>query len=991
MSPPVDNLVRIPHAPSLASDDCRLFVESVADYAMFLLSTEGHVATWNRGAETIMGYAVQEIVGQHFSRFYPPEDRAAGKPEQELRTARDFGRVEDEGWRLRKDGTRFWANTIITAIRGESGELRGFGKVTRDLTAKRMADEKLRRSEQELRRSEERFRLLVENIGDYAIYLLDVEGRVSTWNVGAERMKGYAASEIIGRNFAVFFPPEDIAQGKPARELEAARASGRFEDEGWRVRKDGTRFWANAIVTALRDGSGKLLGFAKITRDLTVRRETEEKGRELAREQAARAAAEEGERRVRESEERYRALSDRLSVIFEGVGDVIMAHDSTGRVVFANSMAVRLFGFESREVILRGPGDPISERFDVFDEADLPLPPSRRPMTRVLGGAESGSAVLHLRDRSSGEERWVFARASKVSGGGGEPDLVITIWHDVTAERRQERHARLLAEATAALSGSLDEAQMLQALASALVPALGDWCSVALLREGELEPAALVHVDADRRVSAARLERELLAAREREFGPWHVARTGEAQVLNVTDELISSLFAGPARDRAVTGAALFAPVMLRGQLIGVMTFFRENRALGYDPSHVALVGTLGERAGTAIESARLYAEAQGAAKRAEEASRAKDEFLATVSHELRTPLSSILGWAQLLKNRVTDPALVKPIDVIHRNANAQVKIIDDILDVSRVITGKFQVEPRPTDLVPVVRDALEVVRPSALAKQIELQFKPEREFVLLVADPERLQQVVWNLLSNAVKFTPTGGKVVVTLRHDDSQVVLSITDTGTGIDPAFLPFVFDRFRQADGSPTRRIGGLGLGLSIVKHVVELHGGTVAAASEGLGAGSTFTITLPIRTPDMPSVIPLPAVSAATSGISCLKILVVDDDEDARAATGAALTERGAMIEQAATAEQAFGAFRSFRPDVLVSDIGMPGEDGYSLIGRIRALPVREGGTTPAIALTAFVRAGDAAKATAAGYTKHVGKPVDHEVLSSLIAELAGRNC
>ena len=249
-------------------DRFRLLVQGVLDYAIFMLDPAGHISSWNAGAERIKGYAPDEIIGQHFSVFYPPEDVAAGKPARELEVAIADGRLEDEGWRIRKDGSRFWANVVITALVDEQGVLQGFGKVTRDMTERRAAEE-------ELRLSEERFRLLVQGVLDYAIFMLDPAGFISSWNAGAARIKGYSADEIIGQHFSVFYPPEDVAAGKPARELEVAIAQGRAEDEGWRIRKDGTRFWANVVITALLDEHGKLRGFGKLTRDMTERRGAE--------------------------------------------------------------------------------------------------------------------------------------------------------------------------------------------------------------------------------------------------------------------------------------------------------------------------------------------------------------------------------------------------------------------------------------------------------------------------------------------------------------------------------------------------------------------------------------------------------------------------------------------------------------------------------------------------------------------------------------------
>lgn len=382
------------------------------------------------------------------------------------------------------------------------------------------------------------------------------------------------------------------------------------------------------------------------------------------------------------------------------------------------------------------------------------------------------------------------------------------------------------------------------------------------------------------------------------------------------------------------------------------------------------------------------------AQEAEALNRAKDEFLATVSHELRTPLNAILGWSSLLRERPLDEKVNKAVEVIFRNARAQATLIDDILDVSRIITGKLLIEPAPCDLVAIVEEEVEVVRPSAAAKKIAVTLVRPEELCLLIVDADRIKQVLWNLLSNAIKFTERGGSVRIEVGRHGSQILLSVADTGQGIDPAFLPHVFDRFKQADSSTTRRIGGLGLGLALVRHIVEMHGGTVAVESEGIGRGARFTVRLPVRAvqptptpavaPDEPAVVPQPNDPARLAGV---RVLVVDDEPDARDVVAEVLRLDGGEIETADSAAEAFEAAVRFRPHVIVSDIGMPVEDGYSFISRLRCIDEAAVGSIPAIALTAYTRPEDRTKALAAGFTTHIGKPVNPEDLLAAIANLA----
>jgi len=398
------------------------------------------------------------------------------------------------------------------------------------------------------------------------------------------------------------------------------------------------------------------------------------------------------------------------------------------------------------------------------------------------------------------------------------------------------------------------------------------------------------------------------------------------------------------------------------------------------------------------ERAGLLAREQAARAEAETANRAKDDFLTTLSHELRTPLNAVYGWAAILKTGQVDEATrAKAIDTIMRNSNSQVQLIDDLLDIGRITSGKLRLEVQSIELPPVIEAALEAVRPAALAKTIDLETQLDPRAGPITGDPNRLQQVVWNLLINAVKFTPVGGRIEVRLAQARPYVEIVVRDTGCGITPEFLPHVFDRFRQGDSSSTRVHSGIGLGLTLVKHLAELHGGTVAADSPGPGQGATFTVRLPMSVALVPAtsverrpVAPEPvAVAAPLTRLDGLRVLAIDDDADALSLVATILGRAGATVDLGSSAAQGFEMLVAKPPDVLISDIEMPGEDGYSLIRRVRALDPEQGGRTPAIALTAYGRREDRLLAIAAGFSMHVPKPVDPAELTALVASLALR--
>ena len=617
----------------------RALVEAVNDYAIFMLDPKGRVMTWNPGARRLKGYAADEIIGEHFSRFYPREAVDRGWPDYELKVAGAEGRFEDEGWRVRKDGTTFWANVLITRVLDAQGELQGYCKVTRDLTERRQQEETLRESEQ-------RFRLLVESVADYAIFMIDPGGHVQSWNAGAARIKGYAAEEIIGRHFSIFYPPELVAADWPGHELREARRHGRYEEEAWRMRKDGSRFWASVLITPVYDADGTLRGYAKVTRDLTQRKQIE-------------------------------ALQD--------------------------------------------------------------------------------------------------------------------------------------------------------------------------------------------------------------------------------------------------------------------------------------------------------------------AGRRMDEFMAMLAHELRNPLAPIRNAVQVMRMfKLGDPKLEWCRDVVDRQVEHLARLVDDLLDVNRVTTGKILVLREPADLAAAIERAVESSMPLVSVRKHSLEVSMPKQPIRVEGDLMRLGQVFLNLLNNAAKYTPEGGRIRLRVTVEDGHAVVKVSDNGVGIPPELLPRIFDLFVQGSRSLDRSEGGLGIGLTLVREIVRLHGGTIHAASAGSGLGTELTVRLPLLVPGRErnaTLTPQPH----GAGASPRRVLVVDDNRDAAASMALLLRSSGHEVETADDGPGALARVREFKPDAVLLDIGLPGMSGYEVATRLRATA---GPTPPTlIAITGYAQTDDRKRALEAGFHHHLVKPVNFEVLNALLCSEA----
>jgi len=445
-------------------------------------------------------------------------------------------------------------------------------------------------------------------------------------------------------------------------------------------------------------------------------------------------------------------------------------------------------------------------------------------------------------------------------------------------------------------------------------------------------------------------------------------------------------------------SSLAVPMAVMGRIIGTIEV-QSYEPDAYRHEHSTAMSMAANLTAVAIENVRLLKLERSAREAAEESNRLKDEFLATVSHELRTPLTAILGWARLLEGGTLDRDFTQQaIETIWRNAKAQAQIVDDILDVSRIITGNLYIDLHPIEVAPTVENAINVVRPTADAKGIQIEAQLENAPAVVAGDANRLQQVIWNLLSNAVKFTNNGGRVLVKVSQANSAVEISVTDTGQGISREFLPYVFDRFSQADSTTTRHHGGLGLGLAIARHLVEIHGGTIRASSRGEGQGATFTITLPLIESGVKTgqIAPVPVEEQPLTLVSPqqllagLHVLLVDDDSDTLSLMATALTRRQANVTAVSSAVEAIQAIQQQRPDVLVSDIAMPDEDGYGLIAKVRSLENGDYQSIPAVAITAYAKEEDRERALTSGFQIYVAKPIELTELVSVVARAARRD-
>jgi PAS domain S-box-containing protein len=731
----------------------------------------------------------------------------------------------------------------------------------------------------------------------------------------------------------------------------------------------------HAIVPITAAGySLRLLLFAITGITISVISETRRRAAARALDSAAQA-----ERRGAElvqSQAQFRRIVETAQ---EGIWHI----DAEGKTIYANQHLSDMLGYGPDE--LRG-----RSAFELVPQEDMAR--AHDAWSRRAGGATE-RAEFRFR-RKDGELVWLRAAATPLVEDGKFVGAFAMLT-DVTEARRSEEALRasearkatqlavteVLARAT---SPEISFRQILETTCRGL-----GWCVGALWRA---DREANVLRCADLWEEPGRPPGEFVAvSRRTAFSPG-VGLPGRVWT-SLEGAWIADLSQDtnfPRKEAALQSglrSAFAFPVTFGRECLGVLEFFSD---VPREPDPELLAGFLGvgsqmgqfmERLRVERERELLLVSEQAARRDAEAANRAKDEFLATLSHELRTPLNAIVGWAHLLKTgQLDDGQRARAVDVIDRNAKAQSQIVADVLDVSRIVMGKLRLDVRPVLLSDVIEEALDTVRPAAAAKDIRLEATLGGDS-RVSGDPDRLQQVVWNLLSNAIKFTPSGGRVHLRLRRAEGHVDVVVEDTGAGIRPDFLPHVFERFRQSDSSSTRAHGGLGLGLALVRHLVELHGGTVTAQSQGEGQGATFTVRLPLMLASARER-PEPAVD-----LQGLRVLVVDDDTEARERVAAALRHVGAQVRTAATVVEALADVDQHPPSVIVSDVEMAGEAGYQFIRRLRQLDPEHGGTIPAAALTANARPDEVRRALEAGFQRHLAKPSAPDEIARAVAALA----
>ncbi|HEY9861875.1 MAG TPA: PAS domain S-box protein, partial [Candidatus Obscuribacterales bacterium] len=835
------------------------------------------------------------------------------------------------------------------------------------------------RAEAQLRESEAHLQLAVK-IGRMGTWDWDMETGALLWSAGHFTVLGLQPYECEPSYevWASYVHPQDLAEAEA--QFQQAIIEQREYHHEYRLRwTDGSIHWIEARGQFIYDAKGNPKRSIGVVIEITERKQAEQEREQLLeRERMARAQVEAAQRQ--------------LETLFNTSPIGIALLDSQQRFIAINAALAEINGL-TREQHL---GHSIPE---LFGQSDPELVKVFHEIYTTGNPFISPNFAVNVPGRSDRRPGYYNVYYLPTANSNHQVESVLVYVVDVTDRVRLERAQQFLSEASAVLASSLDYQTTLERVAQLTVPELADWCTVHMVEEdGTIDQIAVAHIDSAKLKWADQIREKYSLNLDDPRGAALTLRTGQSDFIpEISDELLAQAARDPEhleilRQVGFT-SVMTAPLRTQARVTGVISFISAESGRRYTSTDLQLAEDLARRASLAIDNAQLYRAAQRdraasevARSAAEAANRVKDEFLAVLSHELRSPLNPILGWTKMLRSQRLDATKTEQaLETIERNAKLQAQLIEDLLDVSRILQGKMSLNVAPVNLAATIQAALETVRLAAEAKHIQIQTTLHPVSGTVLGETNRLQQIIWNLLANAVKFTPSGGRVEVRLEQVGTYAQLQVQDTGRGISAEFLPHVFDYFRQEDGTTTRHFGGLGLGLAIVRQLTELHGGTVWVESPGPNLGATFTVRLPLNIID-PAAIPEVEDAENTANLTHVKILVVDDDADMRDLASFILTQAGAQVTTAASAIQALTFLNQSVPDLLLCDIGMPEMDGYSLIRQVRKWSPEQGGTIPAIALTAYAGEINQQQALAAGFQMHISKPVEPEVLIEAISSL-----
>jgi PAS domain S-box-containing protein len=932
---------------------------------------DGRITRMNPVAQDLVGWNEREAVGRPWHDVCVLVDEQTRQP-----VLSPVDRVLEEGVivglanhtvLIARDGREIPIDDSAAPIRAENGEISGVVMIFRDVADRRRAErereamlereqrarveterladaERVARENAEhvaraLRESEERLRITFASIGD-AVLVTDEQGRITRLNPVGEKLTGWRQADAIGRPIQDIFVIVNEETRQPApHPVEQVLREGvvaALANHTVLISKAGEETPIDDSAAPVRANDGRLLGTVLVFRDISERRQVE-------RERAARAR-----------------LTRELAAIVESSDDAIVSKNVDGMVTGWNRAAEQMYGYAADEAVGQSVRLIVPE--DLLHEEESVLQRIRR-----------GERVEHFetrRRRKDGSTVHVSITVSPIRDDSGAVIGASKVARDITARKQTEMERAMLLESERTARQNLEVA--VQQLQTALhAGRMGTWEYA--LRTGALKWSpgleAIHGYPSGTFPGTFEAFRNEIHPEDRERVLRAIADAGER-----------------GRDHHVEYRIIRADGAVRWvQGIGQVVVGEDARA----ERMIGVCMDITERKQMDQQRAEVLEQEQRARAELDHASRLKDEFLAVLSHELRTPLNAVLGYAHLLGSGALPAERVDhALQAIQRNAQAQARLVESLLDLSRIMAGKLELDLEHLDVSALIDAAVDVVRPEAEAKQIALNVVMPSKVPRLVGDGGRLQQVLWNLLSNAIKFTPSGGRIDVLAAQQDGEVTVSISDTGQGITPAFLPYVFDRFKQADGNKHRSPTGLGLGLALVREMVHAHGGTVVAESPGDGQGSTFTVRLPLS-PTLQSELVRPRAAQTTiESLPRIDILIVDDDGDVRDLLGLLLQSHGAVVRTATSAAEALDAIARQTPDVLLADVGMPEEDGYSLIRKVRAHEQRHNAARlPAIAVTAYATSADREQALAEGYDWHIPKPVDPQTLARAISKVA----